>query len=234
MLADFFGKYKKQWIWAAAALGVLLLGLYLHAMFRPGLWYGDAFLYRQADGSFSGSDPYAQYRMEIASVADGKAITFSVNGREKHYQITTDPDHAEIWEEGVPVFRGHAYRSGDTYLLVDENNEPVSGVHLVVMDPAWEPPTEEQLFPVHSQLYSWAMADDWETRGYPVVLAGVAVLLIILYLDVAFPDLFFGLRHGLEVDGGEPSEFYRFNQKIGRGAMIVGILIFLIIGFVGP
>ena len=38
---------------------LLLAVLYLWAALRPGIWLRDAFLYRQADGSFSGKDAYA-------------------------------------------------------------------------------------------------------------------------------------------------------------------------------
>ena len=42
---------------------LLLAVLYLWAALRPGVWLRDAFLYRQADGSFSGKDAYAAYTM---------------------------------------------------------------------------------------------------------------------------------------------------------------------------
>lgn len=45
---------------------LLLAVLYLWAALRPGVWLRDAFLYRQADGSFSGKDAYAAYTMQIA------------------------------------------------------------------------------------------------------------------------------------------------------------------------
>ena len=45
---------------------LLLTVLYLWAALRPGVWLRDAFLYRQADGSFSGRDAYAAYTMRVA------------------------------------------------------------------------------------------------------------------------------------------------------------------------
>ena len=45
---------------------LLLAVLYLWAALRPGVWLRDAFLYRQADGSFSGRDAYAAYTMRVA------------------------------------------------------------------------------------------------------------------------------------------------------------------------
>ena len=37
----------------------------------------------------------------------------------------------------------------------------------------------------------------------------IAFLGVLLALDTAFPDLLFKFQHGLAVEGGEPSEFYR-------------------------
>ena len=50
---------------------LLLAVLYLWAALRPGVWLRDAFLYRQADGSFSGKDAYAAYTMQIAQTENG-------------------------------------------------------------------------------------------------------------------------------------------------------------------
>lgn len=52
-----------------------------------------------------------------------------------------------------------------------------------------------------------------------------------LALDIIFPDLFFLLRHRLEVDGGEPSAWYREMQIFGRYACAVIIVVLLICSF---
>lgn len=231
MLTDFWEKYKKQCLWAAAVLVVLLLGLYLHAILRPGLWYRDTFLYQQKDGLFDGSRGALHYRMEIFPTEGGKEILFSVNDRQRRYRIQTDPENTQIFEDGVLVFKGQCFNP-DLGLLVDENNDFVDFGVTVTFSNA--PPEAEDLFPSLSQLCRWSMSEELEHRGQPMVLLCVAVLAIVLTVDITFPDFFYFLRHGLEVDGGEPSDFYRFNQKIGRWAMAVGILIFLALGFTGP
>ena len=53
---------------------LLLAVLYLWAALRPGVWLRDAFLYRQADGSFSGKDAYAAYTMQIARTGNGSLM----------------------------------------------------------------------------------------------------------------------------------------------------------------
>ena len=52
---------------------LLLAVLYLWAALRPGVWLRDAFLYRQADGSFSRRDAYAPYTMQVAQTEIGQA-----------------------------------------------------------------------------------------------------------------------------------------------------------------
>ena len=64
-MVEFICKHKKPCIIGGIVLSVVLLALYLRAMFLPGLWHGDAFLYKQDDGSFAGSDIYAEYKMNI-------------------------------------------------------------------------------------------------------------------------------------------------------------------------
>ena len=56
---------------------LLLAVLYLWAALRPGVWLRDAFLYRQADGSFSGKDAYAAYTMQIARTGNGAEVEFT-------------------------------------------------------------------------------------------------------------------------------------------------------------
>ena len=64
-------------------------------MFIPGLWHGDAFLYKQGDGTFSGLDIYAEYNMTVKPADYGTDIDFSVNGNTKHYQIKYDNSNYE-------------------------------------------------------------------------------------------------------------------------------------------
>ena len=55
-------KKAMTYLLCIAAAG-FVFGVYLFAALRPGVWLRDAFLYRQADGSFSGKDAYAAYTL---------------------------------------------------------------------------------------------------------------------------------------------------------------------------
>lgn len=66
---------------------LLLAVLYLWAALRPGVWLRDAFLYRQADGSFSGKDAYAAYTMQVAQTENGAEVEFTIDGETRHYRL---------------------------------------------------------------------------------------------------------------------------------------------------
>ena len=88
---------------------LLLAVLYLWAALRPGVWLRDAFLYRQADGSFSGKDAYAAYTMQIARTGNGAEVDFTLDGETRHYRLESkaegmsDPG-VKIEQDGVVSF----------------------------------------------------------------------------------------------------------------------------------
>ena len=112
-------------LWVLTAL--LLAVLYLGAALRPGVWLRDAFLYRQADGSFSGRDAYAAYTMQIARTGNGAEVEFTVDGETRHYRLESkaegmsDPG-VKIEQDGVVIFTGTALGDpGDATLWRDDD-----------------------------------------------------------------------------------------------------------------
>lgn len=92
---------------------LLLAVLYLWAALRPGVWLRDAFLYRQADGSFSGKDAYAAYTMQVAQTENGAEVDFTLDGETRRYRLESkaegmsDPG-VKIEQDGVVIFTGTA------------------------------------------------------------------------------------------------------------------------------
>ena len=231
-MSELLNRYKKQCIIVSIILAVVLIVIYLRALFLPGMWYRDAFLYRQEDGSFSGSDFYAEYKMVIAHTDYGTDIQFSVNDKTNNYQIKYDENdfnrNVEIAENGNTTFNGTAYGSVDSWVLLDENHEMPDGITVRTSN---DIPSEDELFPGYSTLYRWSVSDKTDTRGEPYMLFFIFLLGIILFLDIKIPNLFWILEHRLEVDGGEPSDWYRFGQKVGYVVMPLGILVCMIMTF---
>lgn len=229
MLMERLRERKTLRILLGVAVGAVILALYLSAMFRPGLRYFDTFLYQQKDGSFSGADGDVRYRMEMSPAEGGKEILFAVNDLTHRYQIHTDPTDVQIFRDGSLVFRGTNSNTAGTGLLLDENGRFVDVGVAVTMGNVTPDPSK--LFPSLSQLYCWAATEPVENHGEPIALLYIAVIAIALILDIVFPDLAYYLRHGLEVDGGEPSDFYRFNQRLGRIVGVIGILVIMIMSW---
>ena len=231
-MVEFISKHKKPCVIAGIVLAVVLLAIYLRAMFLPGLWHGDAFLYKQDDGSFAGSDIYAEYKMNIRPADYGTDIDFSVNDKTNHYQVKCDKDdpnrNVEVLENGIVICKGKALGAENDWYVLDDDSGFTDEIIVRVGN---EVPTEQELFPGYTRLYNWSANEDYDTRGNPGMLFLIALFSIILFLDIKFPMLFWILEHRLEVDGGEPSDWYLFGQKVGRVVLSIGIFVCVILTF---
>lgn len=224
-------KYKKQCTIIAIVLAVVLLAMYLKVVFIPGLWHGDAFLYKQDDGTFAGSDIYADYKMAITPADYGSDIDFSVNGRQNKYQIKYDKNDlyrsVEISENGTVICKGKAVGIDNDYIVIDETGSS----DMIDIRVGNETPTEEELFPNYSRLYNWSVSEKTDTRGNPYMLFLILLFGVILFLDIKFPNLFWILEHRLDVDGGEPSDWYLFGQKVGRVVLAASMVVCVVLTF---
>ena len=81
---------KKMSCLLCVLTALLLAVLYLWVALRPGIWLRDAFLYRQADGSFSGRDAYAAYTMQIARTGNGAEVEFTMDGETRRYRLESE------------------------------------------------------------------------------------------------------------------------------------------------
>ena len=117
---------------------LLLAVLYLWAALRPGVWLRDAFLYRQADGSFSGKDAYAAYTMQIAQTGNGAEVEFTLDGETRRYRLESkaegmsDPG-VKIEQDGVVIFAGTALGDpGDAILWKEDDGGLADEVNVIV------------------------------------------------------------------------------------------------------
>lgn len=236
-MIQFFTEHKRKLTVASIAALVILFFIYLYAFSRPGVWHGDAFLYRQKDGSFRGHDVFAEYEMHIMQEESFKTkIDFKVNDTLKSYKLLYSPIanssywNLEIFENGTSVFKGKTI-SSDPVMLMDENEKLDIHFSVSTTSDFFETPTTEELFPTNAKLASWTFGGIPEVRGNLVMLIMIFVFSLFLGLDLAFPLLFFYLEHGLDVTGGEPSDFFLAAQKAGRFFLAIGILICIVLSF---
>lgn len=217
-----FQEHKRVCMIIGVILAVIVLEIYLYAFFQTGVWHRDAFLYKQSDGSFIGSDSDADYEMYICPTDKGAEISFAANGTVNQYQIFQKHEipKVEIYKNDKLVFKGSMVEMGDTYMCMEENGNVLYDIQRV-----------DELFPDYGRLYAWAVAEKYDFRGNIAVLLIVVIFSIILILDIVFPNFFFLLHHGLAVQGGEPSDWYRAWQRIGQVIIGIGIIICIMLSF---
>lgn len=219
---------SKMCVGAAALAVAVLLAVYLWAALRPGVWLRNAFLYQQADGIFSGRDSYGRYALDITSARGETDVQFCLDDVPTRYRICTEnSSHVEIYREEQLLFSGGAQGEAGDALLWKDSGGLADDIRVVVNGEY----TQEDLQPSCQWLYNVAVGGRRETRGDVSFLIPMALLAILLVLDVKWPRLFWTLRHGLEVSGGEPSEWYFTCQKIGRAAMALGIVLLAVASF---
>lgn len=219
---------SKMRVGAAALAVAVLLAVYLWAALRPGVWLRNTFLYQQADGSFSGKDSYGRYALDITSAPGETDVQFCLDDVPTRYRICTEnSSHVEIYREEQRLFSGGAQGEAGDALLWKDSGGLADDIRVVVNGEY----TQEDLQPSCQWLYNVAVGGRRETRGDVSFLVPMALLAILLVLDVKWPRLFWQLRHGLEVSGGEPSEWYFTCQKMGRAAMALGIVLLAVASF---
>ena len=87
------------------------------------------------------------------------------------------------------------------------------------------------LWPSCNWLYNVAVGGRRETRGSMAFLLPIGALVVLFVLDVRFSLLFWNLRHGLEVYGGEPTDWYYAMQRGSRIASIIGVFVLAAMSF---
>ena len=217
-------RHKKSVFLAGGLLLVILAALYLWVLFRPGFWYDGVFLARRQTGIFTGQNSRAAYSLSVSRTPMQAELSFSLNGETRNYRVlfSEQPFSTRIYENDALVFTGEAIPAGDFYLLTArEDMYNLDSIIQIQVSEAEEP---EPKFPGLGQIYTWAMAGKCETYGSPMFLLPSLLLAASLALDIRFPDLAFHVRHGLDVDGGEPSDWYRTGQKIGRVILVLAML----------
>lgn len=217
-MREFYDSHKKLCITCGIIISVLIFAVYLYALFLPGYWYRDVFLYKQKAPFggielYSGHDAVNDADYELVMVKEGAKthMAFTVNKTERSYEIISDDSenyypNVTIYENGELIFKG-TYRS----FLLDENEEPFEPIVRVEYGPY--KPTEEELFPSYNWLYSVSQEKN-AIRGNILFLPAIIIVAAVVVFDMMHPDVFWQMRNCLDVEGGRPSDYFRFMQKL--------------------
>ncbi|MBR3597794.1 MAG: hypothetical protein IKL47_12570 [Clostridia bacterium] len=235
-MKDFIKEHKKLCILVGVLFAVIFI-IYLFAVFRTGYWYRDVFLYKQKapfDGMevYSGHDAVNSADYELTMAKDGikTFMAFTVNETERSYEIISDNSESHnpavtIFENGDKVFTG-TYRG---FYLEDESGQPFEPLVSVEYGPYV--PTEEELFPSYNWLYSVSQQKN-AIRGNLIFLPAIIIIIAVVVFDMMYPDFFWQMRNCLDVEGGRPSGYFRFMQKLSWKISPFIIIALMIASFV--
>lgn len=219
-MREFYDSHKKLCITCGIIISVLIFAVYLYALFLPGYWYRDVFLYKQKapfEGIelYSGHDAINSVDYEMTMAKDGMKtyIAFTVGETEREYEVNSDNSKSynpavEIYENGELVFKGTSL-SG---MLLDENDIPYFETP-VMNYYTGDTLSEEELLPTYGWLYSVSQEKN-AIRGNILFLPAIIIVAAVVVFDMMHPDVFWQMRNCLDVEGGRPSDYFRFMQKL--------------------
>ena len=156
-----------------------------------------------------------------------------MDGETRHYRLESkaegmsDPG-VKIEQDGVVIFTGTALGDPGDAILWREDDGGLADEVNVIVNGEYQ---RSDLWPSCNWLYHVAVGGRRETRGSVAFLLPIGALVVLLVLDVRFPLLFWNLRHGLEVYGGEPTEWYYAMQRVSRITSIIGVFVLAAMSF---
>ena len=171
MKGSIFHKMQTSTCWIVC---LVLLGVYLFAALRPGVWLRDAFLYRQADGSFSGKDAYAAYTLQLSGTESEAEAVFTLDGETRHYRIEAkDSAEVKIYQDGALIFAGSALGDPGDAILWREDDGDLADEVKVIVNGEYQ---KDDLWPSCGWLYNVAVGGRRETRGSVAFLLPMGAL----------------------------------------------------------
>ena len=178
MKGSIFHKMQTSTCWIVC---LVLLGVYLFAALRPGVWLRDAFLYRQADGSFSGKDAYASYTLQLSGTESEAEAVFTLDGETRHYRIEAkDSTEVKLYQDGALIFAGSALGDPGDAILWREDDGDLADEVKVIVNGEYQ---KDDLWPSCGWLYNVAVGGRRETRGSVAFLLPIGALALLLFLE---------------------------------------------------
>ena len=169
---DFIRKHRELALMLAAVV-LLAVATVVSAMLRPGIWFGETFLYETGDGTYLERDGWSA--LEVKPTTEGARAVFRMGEESREYRLTTRTRMTEIFQDGRLKFRGTVQPEGEGFRFLNERGEPI------------EAPESGDGFPDFRRVYTWAMGGDTGRRGNPWVLFPLAVLMLLLGADLLCP-----------------------------------------------
>ena len=203
------------------AVGVLLIAVFLWLATRPGISYKGEFLARQAENCWQGQVLGEETTVTWTDTGDGAVVRIVCESGEREYELAGDREKLVLYEDGEARFRG-SYHDG---LLRGENGELIVGGTLSVtttngtyyIDDDGNQVRDSALYLTDGEAIALLLLNKTCTRGEPAMAIGAGIMLLLLFLDLWFPEWAYWLNIGRWTrDDPEPSDWYYTNRTIGH------------------
>lgn len=193
--------------------GVILAVFYFRYVFTEGIYYNNIFLMRSGGETVVYEGTVNDLPMELVRQVDASIdvlVTYRYDDIEKVYKVHGDLEMAYeliVTCDGEVVYRGG--QAPDISIVGDgseaQPDSKLPGMWLVIQ----------------------VARDEPDFRGSPVWGALSLIIMVIVLIDIRWPDLYFDLRYWMTVVDPEPTDFYRACQKAGRVIALVAVVILL-------
>lgn len=215
------------------AVGLLLIAAFLWLATQSGITYKGEFLKEQSENCWQGRVLGEETTVTWAETQTGAVLRVTCGSGEQTYELVGDRESLVLYTDGEETFRGGL--SGG--LLLDENGEFFSGMIIGVTTTQGTYAVGEngELIadtPLHlsdSEAVQLLLGENETTRGEPWFALAAGALLLLLFLDLWFPEWAYyrNIRRWTTGDP-EPSDLYYVNRTIGHIAE--GVIFFVILG----
>lgn len=164
---------------------LVLMITYLYVFFLPGVWHGNAFLYKKSDGIYMGSDLKHSFAMQRIPTEKGTDFSFTVDEKTEKYRVVHNAEepYLQIYKNNTIVYEGTAVYNGHQYMLKGADNNLLemgtSGVILIT----------EESFPTRTQFVNWSLIEGNDIRGNIVIFYILIAAVVLLCLSYLLPRL---------------------------------------------
>jgi hypothetical protein len=233
-LRDFVRLHKKQSVIAGAVIAIFFV-FYFIFFFSVGMRFGGSFFTKSVENGtafYIGLLNESKTNISVSAPKGGvTSITYQMEGYEKRTYLVTlgssvydsntnYPIHITN-ENGKEVYDGNLLRGQ----LFNKNGEPVFDDRITS--------TGAQYFDIRdtltaTEITGMALHQYDAIRGNPVLLTIAVLLFLLAIFDMMFPLAIFSMRHVIEVEDPQPSDWYLTVQKTMQPIIALVGLMFLI------
>ncbi len=207
-------------------VGILLFVLviaYLYMFFLPGIWHGNAFLYKKNAETYTGADFRHNYVLRRSITDESIDIIFTVDEKKVEYQILQNVEirgrafAIVIYKNGRQVVANTPVYDGQYYMLTDSSGNLYevnsSGVILITGEG----------FPTYTQIVNWSLQESTVLRGNLQIFYVLIAAVVLLCLSYLLPRLLQASPHS-----GFANRAKRLRPILWGVTVILAVLSFII------